>query len=30
VKDWVTNEIRAVCTFRDVTALDDAALDALL
>lgn len=26
VKDWVTDEIRAVCTFRDVTARDDAAL----
>ncbi len=26
VKDWVTDEIRAACTFRDVTALDDAAL----
>lgn len=26
VQDWVTNEIRAACTFRDVTALDDAAL----
>lgn len=24
VKDWVTNQIRAACTFRDVTALDDA------
>lgn len=26
VKDWVTDEIRAACTFRDVTALEDAAL----
>lgn len=26
VKDWVTDEIRAACTFRDVTALYDAAL----
>ena len=28
VKDWVTDEIRAACTFRDVTALDDAVLAA--
>lgn len=28
VKDWVTNEIRAVCTWRDVSTLDDAALAA--
>lgn len=28
VKDWVTDEIRAVCHFRDVTSLDDAALGA--
>lgn len=26
VKDWVTDEIRAACTFRDVSTLDDAAL----
>ena len=26
VKDWVTKEIQTVCTFRDVTTLDDAAL----
>ena len=26
VKDWVTDEIRAACTFRDVSALDDVAL----
>lgn len=26
VKDWVTDEIRAACTLRDVSALDDAAL----
>lgn len=26
VKDWVTKEIQSVCTFRDVTALDDVAL----
>ena len=26
VKDWVTEEIRAACTFRDVSTLDDAAL----
>ena len=26
VKDWVTDEIRAACTFREVSALDDAAL----
>ncbi len=28
VQDWVTNEIRAACTLRDVSALDDAALAA--
>ena len=28
VQDWVTREIRSVCTLRDVTALDDAALAA--
>lgn len=28
VKDWVTDEIRAACTLRDVSALDDAALAA--
>ena len=28
VTDWVTNEIRAACAFRDVTGLDDAALAA--
>ena len=28
VKDWVTAEIRAACTFRDVSALDDTALAA--
>ena len=28
VKDWVTAEIRAACTLRDVSALDDAALAA--
>lgn len=28
VKDWVTREIQATCTFREVTALDDAALAA--
>jgi len=26
VKDWVTNEIRAACVFRDVSAVDDTAL----
>lgn len=26
VNDWVTNEIRTACTFRDVATLDDAAL----
>lgn len=26
VKDWVTDEIRSACTFRDVALLDDAAL----
>lgn len=30
VDDWVTGEIRAACTFRDVTAQDDAALAALI
>ena len=28
VKDWVTDEIRAACTFRDVSTFDDAALAA--
>lgn len=28
VNDWVTNEIRTVCVFRDVSTLDDAALAA--
>lgn len=28
VKDWVTDEIRAACTFREVSTLDDAALAA--
>lgn len=28
VKDWVTDEIRAICNFRDVSTLDDAALAA--
>lgn len=26
VKDWVTDEVRTACTFRDVSTLDDAAL----
>lgn len=30
VKDWLTEEIRAACRFRDVAALDDAALAALI
>ena len=30
VVDWVTDEIRAVCTFRDVAALDDATLACLI
>ncbi|MGZ5007923.1 MAG: O-linked N-acetylglucosamine transferase family protein [Methylobacter sp.] len=30
VKDWVTDEIRATCQFRDVATLDDAALAAMI
>lgn len=30
VKDWVTDQIRAACQFREVAALDDAALAALI
>lgn len=30
VKDWVTDAIRASCTLRDISALDDAALAALI
>ena len=30
ISDWVTDEIRAACTFREVAALDDLALEALI